>query len=115
MLLQSIFCIIVYIAALAAPMFFVATLFASAAAGIDEALDEITIPSISDSINLGPFDFLGGALDAITEIINDLLRGILYFILIILFDLFVSGVKAQFIGGFTSIFFLVSYNYQFWP
>ena len=107
-LLQAVFCIIVYVAALSAPMFFVATLFASAAAGIDEAVDAISIPSVSDTVNLGPFDFIGDALDAAADIINDFLRGVLYFLLIILFDLFVSGIKAQFIGGFTSIFFLVS-------
>ena len=98
-------------------MFFVATLFASAAAGIDEAVDaiDINIPSIDlGNTNLGPLnpvrDALESAVNAATDIIIGLLRGVLYFILIILFDLFVSGIKGQFIGGFTSIFFLVSFS-----
>ena len=92
---------------LSAPIFFVATLFASAAAGIDEALDTISIPDLGDVINLGPFNFLTDALDAAVDILEGFIRGVLYFILIVLFDQFVSGIKAQFIGSFTSIAFLV--------
>ena len=104
---KSIFCIIVYIGVLAAPMFFVATLFASAAAGIDEALDAIAIPNLGDVVNLGPFSFIGDALGAVTDFLNGFIRGVLYFILVLLFDQFVSGIKAQFIGSVTSIVFLV--------
>ncbi len=103
-------------------MFFIAALFASAAAGIDEALDAIAIPDLSDaidnaigdSVDLGPIDdIIGGAADAlddVLDILNGFIRGILYFILIILFDQFISGIKAQFIGSFTSIVFLVNCN-----
>ena len=98
----------VYIGALAAPMFFVATLFASAAAGIDDVVNAIDIPGLGDTINLGPFDFITDALDAAIDILTDFIRAVLYFILIILFDQFANGVKAQFIGSVTSIVFLVS-------
>ena len=104
---QSIFFIIVYIGVLAAPMFFVATLFSSAAAGIEEAVNALTIPNLNDVVNLGPFDFIGDALSSIVDFLTGFLEGLLYFILIILFDQFISGIKAQFIGSFTSIVFLV--------
>lgn len=71
-----------YIGVLAAPMFFVVTLFASAAAGIDDALDTISIPSLSDTVNLGPFSFIGKPLDAVTGVVTDFMRAggtVLYF------------------------------------
>ena len=107
MYFQAVFCIILYIGVLAAPMFFVATLFSSAAAGIDEAVDAISIPNLNDVVNLGPFDFVGDVLSDLVDVLTGFLRALLYFILIILFDQFISGIKAQFIGSFTSIVFLV--------
>lgn len=96
-----------YIGALAAPMFFVTTLFSSAAAGIEDVVDSIAIPDLSDTVNLGPFNFITDALDALSDILVGFIRGLLYLVLAILFDQFVSGIKAQFLGSITSIVFLV--------
>ena len=87
---------------MAAPMFSIATLFSSAAAGIDDALDMIDIPDLSDAIDLGPFDFIGDALDDIVDLLEGILRGLLYILLIVFFDQFINGIKAQFLGSFTS-------------
>ena len=97
-----------YIGALATPMFFVATVFASAAAGIDDAVNALTIPSLSDEVDFGIFNFAANALDDVGDILTEFIRGILYFILIIFFDQFASGIKAQFIGSLMSMIFLVN-------
>ena len=87
---------------MAAPMFSIATLFSSAAGGIDDALNEIEIPDLSDAIDLGPFDFIGDALDDVVDLLEGILRGLLYILLIVFFDQFINGIKAQFLGSFTS-------------
>ena len=97
-----------YVGLLAAPLFLVVTLFASAAGGIEDAVNLIQIPSLSDVVDLGVFNFLSDALDKVVDFLTDVLRGLLYMLLIILFDQFVNGIKGQFLGSFTSICFLVS-------
>lgn len=93
--------------ALAAPLFAVGTLGISAFAGINDALDILTIPNIKDHINLGPFSFVGDALDAVVNLFESAIRGFIYIILVIFFDQFLTAVKSQFIGSLTSIIFLV--------
>ena len=85
-----------------------ATLGLTAVTGIDEALDALTIPSLRETINLGPFDFLTVALDAVVNLFENAIRGIIYVILVIFFDHFLTAIKSQFVGSFTSMFFLVS-------
>ena len=99
-----------YIAALAAPLFTVTTLALTAAAGIDEVLDILEIPDLSDVVDLGTFDFATDALDAVVDLLETAIRGILYVFLVIFFDQFFTAVKSQFLGSFTSIFFLVSHS-----
>ena len=93
---------------MAAPLFAVATLGLTAATGINEALDTLTIPDLSDAIDLGPFSFATDALDAVVDLFENAIRGIIYIILVIFFDQFLTAVKSQFVGSFTSMFFLVS-------
>ena len=96
-----------------------ATLGITAISGIDEALDALSIPNLSDVIDLGPFSFATDALDAVVDLFESAIRGIVYVFLVIIFDQFFTAVKSQFVGSFTSIFFLVSsmhdnsnYNYS---
>ena len=84
------------------------TLGLTAITGIDEALDAISIPDLSDLVNLGPFSFVTDALDAVIDLFEAAIRGILYVILVIFFDQFLTAVKSQFVGSFSSIFFLVA-------
>ena len=84
-----------------------ATLFASAATGIDEALDLIAVPSLREFVDFGPFNFFLDAIDKIVDILEVIVRGIAYVFLVILFDQFLGGVRAQFLGSFSSIGFLV--------
>ena len=111
--MQASFVSFVYIAALAAPLFTVTTLALTAAAGIDEVLDIIEIPDLSDVVDLGIFDFATDALDAVVDLLETAIRGILYVFLVIFFDQFFTAVKSQFLGSFTSIFFLVSNSINF--
>ena len=114
-------------------MFAVATLIAGAAGAIEDAVDAIpipsniiedvipigglgipnpvdSIPSIEDALNLSPFNFIGDVLDDVISLLREFIKGILYFILVIFFEKFLTGVRGQFIGSFTSIFFLVSFH-----
>ena len=84
------------------------TLGITATTVIDEVLNAISIPDLSDMINLGPFQFLTIVLDAVINLFEAAIRGIVYAILVIIFDQFLMAVKSQFVGSFTSIFFLVS-------
>ena len=97
--------------ALAAPMFAVATLIAGAVGGVQDAVEAISVPtgSIDDAIDLGPFDFIDNVLDDIVSLFVEFIEGILYFILVVFFQQFLTGVRGQFIGSFTSIVFLVSF------
>lgn len=108
---QAAFVSFIYIAALAAPLFTVATLGITAVSGINEVLDTIAIPDLSDLVNLGPFSFVTDALDAVVDLFESAIRGIIYVFLVIFFDQFLTAVKSQFVGSFTSIFFLVSMLY----
>ena len=76
--------------------------------GVNEVLDALEIPDLSDVINLGPFSFVTDALDAVIDLFQNAIRGIIYVFLVIFFDNFITAVKSQFVGSFTSIFFLVS-------
>ena len=91
---------------------FIFTLFASAAAGIDEALDAIAVPSLREFVDFGPFNFILDALDKLIDILEVLIRGIAYVFLVIFFDQFISGIKAQLLGSFSSVGFLVRKNYH---
>ena len=122
--MQSFFFIVIYIAALAAPLFVVGTLIASAAGGIQDVVDAIDIPDLSDFLGrrkifsevFDPIvDGIEQGINEVAELIDrfldllvDFIAGILYFILVILVDQFLSGMKAQFTGSFLSIFWLVS-------
>ena len=102
----------------------VATLIASAAGGIQDVVDAIDIPDLSDFIGrrkifsevFDPIvDGIEEGVNQVVELIDrfldlliDFITGILYFILVTLFDQFLSGMKAQFTGSFLSIFWLVS-------
>ena len=88
-------------------MFTVITLGISAVSGINEVLDALEIPDLSDLVKLGPFSFVTDALDAVIDLFQNAIRGIIYVILVIFFDHFLTAVKSQFVGSFTSIFFLV--------
>ena len=123
-LIQSFFFIVVYVAAVAAPLFVVATLFASAAGGIQDVVDAIDIPDLSDFLGrrkifsevFDPIvDGIEAGINEVAELIDrfldlllDFIAGILYLFLVILFDQFLSGLRAQFTGSFLSIFWLVS-------
>ena len=86
---------------------FIFTLFASAAAGIEEALDAISIPSLREYIDLGPFNFVLYVIDKVIDLFEVIVQGVAYVFLVIFFDQFFSGVKAQLLGSFTSLAFMV--------
>ena len=86
---------------------FVFTLFASAAAGIDDALDVISIPSLKEYVSFGFFDFILDIIDKVLDVLENLVRGVAYTFLVIFFNQFISGVRAQLLGSLTSVSFLV--------
>ena len=85
-----------------------ATLGLTAATALDEALSKISIPDLSDSIDLGPFSFGSDAVDAVVDLFKSAIKGIIYIIVLIFFDQYFTAVKSIFVGSFTSMFFLVS-------
>ena len=78
---QTAFISLAYIATLAAPLFFVAALFSSALGAVDDILDLIEIPDLSDLLpDIAGFlldvlnsvaDALGDAADAVGDAIGD--------------------------------------------
>ena len=85
------------------------TLIASAAAGIDEALNAIAVPSLREFVDLGVANIILDAIDFVIDLLEGVIRGIAYVFLVIFFDQFLSGVKGQFLGSFSSIGFMVRY------
>ena len=113
---------IIFTGCLAAPIFFILALLASTLAGIDEVIDMIDLPNISDFIDdifdvvdLGPFDsifssvgdLIDDAVDEMVDIVKVFFRGTAYSAAIYLMDRFLQGAKAQFLGSIIAITSLV--------
>ena len=87
-----------------------ATLGLTAATGIDEALSKIPVPDLKSAVDLGPFNFASDAVDEVVDLFKAAIKGIIYIILLLFFDQYLSGMKSLFVGSFSSMFFLVSVN-----
>ena len=100
-----------YVAALSAPLFLVATLIATALGAVNDIINVISIPTdiIEDAIDLGPANVLVDGLGDVLSFIVDFVRGILYFLLVILFEKFLSQMRSQLVGSVSAVLFLVSH------
>ena len=65
----------------------------------------IDIPDLD--VDLGPLNFIGDAPGSIVGVFIGLITAMVYIILIIMFDILISGIRSQFIGSLTSVVFLV--------
>ena len=96
-----------YIASLAAPIFFGLALIVSAGSGIDEATEALNY-NIRDNVDLGFLNTVTEVIDVLIDVLVSALRGVMYLMLVILVDIFIAGVKIQATGGIMSMIWLVS-------